>query len=87
MTEERRRHTDPLMEELLEQMKLIRAQAATNFELLTHLREEVEELKSFMDNMNSGKKAFIWVLGILAVIGGLVTWCLDLISHIKAQIK
>ena len=87
MTEERRRHTDPLMEELLEHMKLIRAQAATNFELLTHLREEVEELKNFMDNMNSGKRALLWLFGILAVIGVLVTWCLDLISHINAQIK
>jgi hypothetical protein len=68
MTEERRRSTDPLIQELIDEIRAC--------------REELKPIREFMTQINAAKLAAIWGLGGIAAIGATVKWVLDVKAEI-----
>lgn len=70
MTEnfEEKRHTDPLIKELIREVQ--------------GFREDMKPIREFMQDVGAAKKAAIWLVGIFAAIGAATTWFLNLRDHI-----
>lgn len=73
MSEERRRATDPLIEELISEVKA--------------LRGEVADFRNLVNDFTTFKRAAMWVFGIFIAIGGLITWFINIAKHVDAHWK
>lgn len=63
-----RRHTDPLIKELIKEVQ--------------GFRDDMKPIRAFMEEIGAAKKAAIWVVGILAAMGAAITWALNVKDHI-----
>lgn len=68
MNEERRRSSDPFIQELIAEVK--------------GFREDMKPIREFMEQVNAAKMAAIWIVGVIAAIGAAVTWVLNVKDHI-----
>ena len=64
MIDERRRSTDPLIQELIDEVK--------------GFREDLKPIREFMEDVNAAKKAAIWAVGVIAAVGAAVKWALEI---------
>ena len=68
---ERRRSTDPLIEELIAEVK--------------GFREDMKPIREFMAQVSAAKMAAIWIVGLLAACGAAITWAMNLKDHLKGH--
>ena len=66
---ERRRSTDPLIQDLVNEVK--------------GFRNDMKPIREFMEQVSAAKTAAIWIVGIIAAIGASITWAINLRDHIK----
>lgn len=70
MSEERRKYSDPLIQELVDEVR--------------GFRKDMEPIRQFMDQVNAAKTAAIWIVGFVAAVGAAISWALnvkDKIGH------
>lgn len=71
MSDDRRRSTDPLIEDLILEVK--------------SFRDDMKPIREFMQQINAAKTAAIWIVGIIAACGAAVTWALNLKDHLTRK--
>ena len=77
-----RRHTDKGVEEV---KKLILDHIKTQDARWIDLAVDLKPMKDFMTSINAIKTVILWGVGILAVLGGLITWLFNCWDHVKGH--
>ena len=68
-----RRHTDPLLKELIRKVD--------------GFSKELEPIREFMADVTASKRAAIWTVGVLAAIGAAIKWVWELRDHIHPNVR
>jgi hypothetical protein len=67
VNDEPRRVSDQLIKDLIKEVQ--------------DMREEMQPVREFMDQITATKSVLLWGFGVIAAVGGLVTWLLNLRDH------